>query len=107
MTHESAALATKRNNASGKFPRQNTSNYNKPTCDFCGYVGHVKEKCYKLYGYPPGHKLYKGQNQPDANQASMNSPVLQASSFTPKQYQQILALINTQPRSNLISNNVP
>ena len=107
MTHESAALAAKRNNASGKSPRQNKSNYNKPTCDFYGNMGHVKEKCYKLHGYPPGHKLYKGQNQPASNQASMNSLALQASSFTPKQYQQILALINTQPISNLMSNNVP
>ena len=67
----------------------------------------MKEKCYKLHGYPPGHKLYKGQNQHAANQTSMNPPALQASPFTPEQYQQILALINIQSRSNLVSNNVP
>ena len=37
----------------------------------------------------------------------MNPPALQASPFTPEQYQQILALINIQSRSNLVSNNVP
>ncbi|XP_073039069.1 uncharacterized protein [Primulina eburnea] len=32
------------------------------TCDHCHLNGHTKEFCYKLVGYPPGHKLYKANN---------------------------------------------
>ena len=28
----------------------------RPICSHCGKVGHVKEKCYKLVGFPPGYK---------------------------------------------------
>ncbi|XP_073063990.1 uncharacterized protein [Primulina eburnea] len=37
-------------------------------CDDCGWNGHVKAHCFKLIGYPPGHKLYKPQ------QGKGNSP---------------------------------
>lgn len=30
-------------------------------CEHCNMPGHSKDCCYKLIGYPPGHKLYKGQ----------------------------------------------
>ncbi|CAM8932740.1 unnamed protein product [Rhodiola kirilowii] len=37
-------------------------NKNKPRlfCTHCQMTGHSKENCYKLIGYPPGHKLHKG-----------------------------------------------
>ncbi|XP_075486394.1 uncharacterized protein LOC142526006 [Primulina tabacum] len=28
-------------------------------CDHCNWNGNTKETCYKLVGYPPGHRLYK------------------------------------------------
>lgn len=30
-------------------------------CDHCKMTGHTVNKCYKLHGYPPGHRLYKGR----------------------------------------------
>ncbi|CAN1780312.1 hypothetical protein LINPERHAP1_LOCUS15053 [Linum perenne] len=27
----------------------------RPTCSFCGLIGHTVEKCYKKIGYPPGY----------------------------------------------------
>lgn len=69
---DSAALAVKGNNSSGKFSRQNTFNNPRPSCDFCERTGHVKEKCYKLHGYPPGHKFHKGANHFVPNQALAN-----------------------------------
>ncbi|KAF8083515.1 hypothetical protein N665_0768s0002 [Sinapis alba] len=30
----------------------------RPVCTQCGMTGHIVQKCYKLHGYPPGHKLY-------------------------------------------------
>ncbi|GAV75745.1 LOW QUALITY PROTEIN: UBN2_3 domain-containing protein, partial [Cephalotus follicularis] len=32
-------------------------------CEYCGWTGHKKENCYKLIGYPPGHRLYKGNQK--------------------------------------------
>ncbi|XP_073269143.1 uncharacterized protein [Primulina huaijiensis] len=31
-----------------------THNY----CEYCNWTGHTKATCYKLVGYPPGHRLY-------------------------------------------------
>ena len=28
----------------------------RPICSYCGKLGHIKEKCYKFVGFPPGHK---------------------------------------------------
>lgn len=30
-------------------------------CDHCKMNGHTVHKCYKLHGFPPGHKFYKGK----------------------------------------------
>ncbi|XP_062086085.1 uncharacterized protein LOC133792185 [Humulus lupulus] len=30
----------------------------KVVCSHCGITGHTINKCYKLHGYPPGHKLH-------------------------------------------------
>lgn len=32
-------------------------------CEHCNWLGHIKENCYKLVGYPPWHKMYKSQNR--------------------------------------------
>ncbi|XP_013632466.1 PREDICTED: uncharacterized protein LOC106337911 [Brassica oleracea var. oleracea] len=29
-----------------------------PVCTHCDLAGHIVQKCFKLHGYPPGHKLY-------------------------------------------------
>lgn len=31
----------------------------RPQCSHCGMMGHIKEKCFKLNGYPPGFKKSK------------------------------------------------
>uniref|UniRef100_A0A7N2LFG1 Retrovirus-related Pol polyprotein from transposon RE2 n=1 Tax=Quercus lobata TaxID=97700 RepID=A0A7N2LFG1_QUELO len=41
----------------------------RPICIYCGIVGHVVDKCYKLHGYPPG---YKPKGKSSANQVSTN-----------------------------------
>ncbi|GAV67218.1 hypothetical protein CFOL_v3_10726 [Cephalotus follicularis] len=91
-------------------------------CEYCNWTMHKKENCYKLIGYPSGHRLYKGQKGdfPSTNQrsikggeptkkyathnsmselsADMNADQPTASLslmvFTPYQYQQILRLLN-------------
>lgn len=32
-------------------------------CDYCNFPGHTKAYCYKLVGYPPGHRLFKTPNR--------------------------------------------
>lgn len=48
----------------------NIKNFKKdrPTYAHCGGSGHAKEKCYKLYGYPPGYK--KPKSSKSFNQAN-------------------------------------
>ena len=45
----------------------------RPVCTYCGFIGHIVDKCYKLHGYPHGYKP-KGGNKAMANQvASMQT----------------------------------
>ncbi|XP_075512761.1 uncharacterized protein LOC142548343 [Primulina tabacum] len=109
------------------FSAQSKQNYQKKdalTCDYCNWNGHTREFCYKLVGYPPGHKLYKaphtkkGQHgriyrdnprtpRPSANlsegaqtEASTltntdDKNTAVPSIFTPAQYAEILKLLGT------------
>ncbi|KAL9675943.1 hypothetical protein QQ045_004152 [Rhodiola kirilowii] len=40
----------------------NSRNRRQLFCTNCQLPGHQKEACYKLVGYPPGHRLYRGDN---------------------------------------------
>ncbi|XP_073294356.1 uncharacterized protein [Primulina huaijiensis] len=42
------------------FSTQNRKK-NDIRCEHCNWLGHTKETCFRLNGYPPGHKFYKGQ----------------------------------------------
>lgn len=37
-------------------------NRTRPRRTHCGLLGHTQQECYKLHGYPPGHKHYKKGN---------------------------------------------
>ncbi|CAA7054923.1 unnamed protein product [Microthlaspi erraticum] len=54
------------------------SRQQKPVCTHCGRTGHTVQKCYKLHGYPPGHKFYQKPNSappqfPSSQQGSRSS----------------------------------
>ena len=49
--------------------KNGNSRKERPFCTYCGLVGHVADKCYKLHGYPPG---YKHKGKASANQVSSN-----------------------------------
>ncbi|KAG7966386.1 hypothetical protein I3843_08G048800 [Carya illinoinensis] len=80
------------------------ANLEKPVCSHCHIPGHTAEKCFKIHGYPSGHKQYgKPRAAAAANQASTlmttdqeqtnnNSQV----SLTQEQYGQLMALLQTQ-----------
>ena len=60
LNTESSTLAVKN---SGSFAKvSNKSKFGRPRCTYCGALGHVVNKCYKLHGYPPSYKFKnKGQ----------------------------------------------
>ncbi|KAF5445558.1 hypothetical protein F2P56_034604 [Juglans regia] len=82
----------------------------RPLCSHCGFLGHIVERCYKLHGYPPG---FKSENKAYAANVSATSGFVHATSdflfnlhvsppvaapamsFTPKQYQQLISLLNS------------
>lgn len=39
------------------FSKKSKKKDTQPICSNCGYRGHIADKCYKLHGYPPGHRL--------------------------------------------------
>ncbi|XP_075634004.1 uncharacterized protein LOC142606574 [Castanea sativa] len=72
----------------------------RPICTHCGKTGHIVDKCYKLHSFPLGFKF---KNKPSMAHQVSSSPTLEFlpfasslhhhSTFTPDQYQQLLALI--------------
>jgi hypothetical protein len=102
---ESTALLCKSDSVRPYRPKQGYQKKDKPTCTHCGYIGHTMDKCYKLYGYPPGYKP-KGKS-PMVHQVSLNNFGTSAartdemSSFQisqiQSQCQQLLAALNTKP----------
>jgi len=83
-------------------------------CDHCKMSGHSIQKCYKIHGYPPGHKLYRGkkvtasvtQHQDgvswleefplDKQQQQQNVPAVALPTLNAEQYQQLLTLLSKQ-----------
>uniref|UniRef100_A0A7N0U7E9 Uncharacterized protein n=1 Tax=Kalanchoe fedtschenkoi TaxID=63787 RepID=A0A7N0U7E9_KALFE len=67
------------NNCQGKNEQQykpsTNSNAGKNkrnlVCTYCQMQGHLRESCFKLNGYPPWHRLYKGNTK--QNQATKGS----------------------------------
>jgi len=74
-------------------------------------TGHIVEKCYKLHGYPPGHKLHgknkgitatvtqsralsDGDHEEDSTESMM---------LTRSQYQQLLSLLHSNETSSVMA----
>ena len=79
------------------------------TCDHCRNLGlprhgHSIDRCYRLHGYPLGHRLHKPKNEsitkgvlgakPSSHNANKDDSTSVAPSFNPAQYKQIKALLN-------------
>ena len=64
--HQGSNQGVNHGNQGGK---NGNSRKERSVCTYCGLVGHVADKCYKLHGYPPG---YKHKRKASANQVSSN-----------------------------------
>ncbi|MDV3143303.1 MAG: hypothetical protein Q8761_02580, partial [Sweet potato little leaf phytoplasma] len=58
---EAVALAapTEKRNSQDRPHRRDGQ---RPICSHCGVKGHVKDRCYKIHGYPPGYR--RSNHQP-------------------------------------------
>ena len=74
----------------------------KPTCSHCGIVGHTIDKCYKIYGFPPGFKFtrLKPPFNPSAHQVQ-TTKTQPSFPFSQAQCQQLMELMqhNNMPTS--------
>jgi len=113
--------------SSGDYPHNpsnGNSNYPPPRgtaarrqlfCEHCKITGHTIQKCYKLHGYPPGHRLYRGkrvaasvtQEQDcvswleDTHCSTNNqAPALALPTLNSEQYQQLMSLLSKQQSEN-------
>ncbi|GAV89731.1 hypothetical protein CFOL_v3_33145 [Cephalotus follicularis] len=60
------SFATTADNPTTSFYTRNSkikscSDQKSMRCEYCNWPGLNKENCYKLIGYPSGHRLYKGK----------------------------------------------
>ncbi|XP_077234197.1 uncharacterized protein LOC143876374 [Tasmannia lanceolata] len=116
ITEAAALLANAAN-------RSTTNRPDRPTCEHCGWVGHTKARCYKLIGYPPGHRLHKSGRAP-SKQGSGNNDATRGfqkdkkppecnqsmgPSFTHDQFNEILSLLHSgksQPTANFAGKSI-
>ncbi|CAM8891122.1 unnamed protein product [Rhodiola kirilowii] len=71
QNHEQSQF-NQNNRSSGGNQQNRVSKYGanrgkRPSCTHCHMQGHTKDTCYKIHGFPPGHRLHKG---PQATQKS-------------------------------------
>ncbi|KAL5542827.1 hypothetical protein UlMin_010537 [Ulmus minor] len=84
----------------------------KVTCTHCGFIGHTKDKCYTLVGYPPSWRVKSNtsnsmaNNSEVINQVNVNSTEQAVSSLTNDQCQQLIQLLSTQlaSASSIVTN---
>ncbi|KAL9680578.1 hypothetical protein QQ045_018459 [Rhodiola kirilowii] len=76
----SALYSNQQDNAKGQMRMSQGKFKGRMFCTHCQVHGHTKEFCYKLNGYPLGHKLYKG-NAKNGNSARTNGNNRAAENF--------------------------
>lgn len=76
--------------------RNSSSNPSKkkdrPLCTYCNMQGHVVNRCYKLHGYPPGHRLYKANSNNDSSSLVASVPA-SSQTFSSLNVEQCLGLL--------------
>ena len=74
-------------------------------CGHCKIAGHSTQRCYKVHGYPPGHRLYRGKkmaatvhNDQTGRNSAPEGSSSQSSSVAPPlttdQYSQLMQLLS-------------
>ena len=99
-TQKTNANSNSSNRGKGKFH-----------CSHCNGNNHTIDRCFHLHGFPPNHKSHKnGEKTGNKIEPIANNTQLKTPSFTNKQYQQLLALLNdgnAHPKANIAGQLVP
>lgn len=85
--NNSETLAYAINDANGS--KSKSVKKDRPLCSHCGMQGHIKDKSYKIHGYPPWYKKGKPTTQQSANDVHLDT--IEDMPFNTKQYQQLIA----------------
>ena len=104
-TLEPAAMAVR------QHQRPSNSNRKPLHCTHCDRDHHTIDTCYKLHGYPPGHRLHKSNRNKKGSSSSanhvQNNPTMQElksamPNLSDSEYQQILTMMNDkkEPQAN-------
>lgn len=98
QTDEPVALAVRQ-----KSGLPNSSNRKPLNCSYCNRDNHVREKCWKLHGYPPGHSRNAstkrdGHTHPSVNHVKEDNSMMQqfqsvVNGLTDLQLQQMLSIL--------------
>nr|GMD79668.1 uncharacterized protein LOC109158736 [Ipomoea batatas] len=80
------------------------NNPSKLRCTHCGIFGHTQQVCYKLHGYPLGHKYFKKGNTAGNPPIVTLSPSNSSEPITTETIQQLLGLLREvkEPKANLV-----
>ncbi|GMI80076.1 hypothetical protein HRI_001676900 [Hibiscus trionum] len=83
------------------FAVKAVSKKSRPQCSHCNMLGHTRDKCYKLNGYPPGYNVRSRPSHPHTAHSNVvkdseSLPVVPGESLTPHQCQQLIATLSTQ-----------
>ncbi|OMO98301.1 Reverse transcriptase, RNA-dependent DNA polymerase [Corchorus capsularis] len=100
IAHSSSNRTQNFHSGSSKFLSKN-----RPTCEHCKMVGHTKNKCYILYGYPHGHRLHRGtKSKIDQGGQISKENTSSMASLTSEQIQQLLSLLpnNQSSKANFV-----
>lgn len=63
-------------------------------CDHCKIPGHSTQRCFKLHGYPPKHRLYRGKVAAVAQtEIDSDAQPSQSHALTTEQYNQLIQLL--------------
>nr|GMD63679.1 Aldehyde dehydrogenase family 16 member like [Ipomoea batatas] len=105
MTCQTNEMTPSFANVSHQPYTRSTQTRSRPKCTNCGLLGHTQQMCYKLHGYPQGHKYYKKGNTNGIPSSTPKPPPPITGSISSDSIQQLLHLLREvkEPKANLAS----
>ncbi|CAH9092523.1 unnamed protein product [Cuscuta epithymum] len=107
---EMSAMVTSKPDFNNRFPKKS----DRPTCEHCNKVGHIKAKCWKLHGKPADlprpfndnkSALQVSQPTPSSPRASPSTP--EQSFFSKDNLEQLFKLWTTHQSSSSLAQKGP
>ncbi|KAJ1423843.1 Retrovirus-related Pol polyprotein from transposon TNT 1-94 [Sesbania bispinosa] len=85
------------NNSQSATCKSRFNKKERPKCAHRNMLGHTKDKCYKLVGYPPNYFTNRSTSSVNQVQDNSDNPTSsQPSTLTPNQCQQLISFLTNQ-----------